>query len=143
MRFDKGWGSWATEYRPIYDPYEANVGWMVKLDKGDFIGRDAAQAAKAAGPARKLVTFAMDAGTGDDAADCIGNEPVWHDGAVVGWITSGGYAHHSKMSMALGYVPTEFATSDGPWEIEVVGVMRTATRLDEPPFDPTGSRMRS
>lgn len=143
MRFDKGWGSWATEYRPIYDPYEANMGWMVKLDKGDFIGRDAARAAKAGGPERKLVTFAMDAGTGDDAADCIGNEPVWHDGAVVGWITSGGYAHHSKMSMALGYVPTEFAASDGPWEIEVVGVMRTATRLDEPPFDPTGSRMRS
>ncbi len=143
MRFDKGWGSWATEYRPIYDPFEANMGWMVKLDKGDFIGRDAAAAAKAAGAKRKLVTFSMDAGSGDDAADCIGNEPIWHDGAVVGWITSGGFAHHSGLSMALGYVPTEVATSDGPWEIEVVGVRRSATRLDEPPFDPSGSRMRS
>ncbi|MGB3736125.1 MAG: FAD-dependent oxidoreductase [Ilumatobacter sp.] len=147
MRFDKGWGSWATEYRPIYDPYEANMGWMVKLDKGEFIGRDAAAALKAAGPKRKLVTFSMDAGTGEDAADCIGNEPVWHHGpdgrTVVGWVTSGGYAHHSDMSMAVGYVPTEFAASEGPWEIEVVGVMRTATRLDEPPFDPTGARMRS
>ncbi len=147
MRFDKGWGSWVTEYRPIYDPYEANMGWMVKLDKGEFIGRDAAAALKAAGPKRKLVTFSMDAGTGEDAADCIGNEPVWHHGpdgrTVVGWVTSGGYAHHSDMSMAVGYVPTEFAASEGPWEIEVVGVMRTATRLDEPPFDPTGARMRS
>jgi dimethylglycine dehydrogenase len=146
MRFDKAWGSWASEYRPIYDPFEANMGWMVKLDhpgKGDFIGRSAAIAAKAAGPPRKLVTFSMDAGTGDDAADCIGNEPVWHRGEVVGWVTSGGYAHHSELSMALGYVPTEFAESDGPWEIEVVGVMRSATRLDEASFDPSGSRMRA
>ncbi len=150
LRLDKAWGSWGTEYRPIYDPYEANMGWMVKLGdpaKGDFIGRDAAAAAKAAGPQRKLVTFAMDAGTGDDAADCIGNEPIWHHGpdgpAVIGWITSGGYAHHSKMSVAMGYVPTELAASEGPWEIEVVGVMRSARLLTEAPFDPAGSRMRS
>jgi dimethylglycine dehydrogenase len=127
------------------------MGWMVRLDdpaKGDFIGRDAATTAKAAGPARRLVTFAMETGTGDDAADCIGNEPIWlgdpdDGGEVVGWVTSGGYAHHSQRSIALGYVPTEHAASDGPWEIEVVGVRRPATRLNEPPFDPTGTRMRS
>jgi len=150
MRLDKGWGSWGTEYRPIYNPFEANMGWMVRLGdqaKGDFIGRDAAAAAKEAGPQRKLVLFEMDAGTGDEAADCIGNEPIWHDGpngnTVVGWVTSGGYAHHSEKSIAMGYVPAEHAASDGPWEIEVVGVMRTATRLAEAPFDPSGSRMRS
>ena len=150
MRLDKGWGSWGTEYRPIYNPYEANMGWMVRLGdpaKGDFVGRDAAAAAKAAGPQRKLVLFEMDAGTGDEAADCIGNEPIWHDGpdgnTVVGWVTSGGYAHHSEKSIAMGYVPVEHAGSDGPWEIEVVGVMRSATRLTEAPFDPSGSRMRS
>ncbi len=147
LRLDKGWGSWGTEYRPIYDPYEANMGWMVRLGK-DFVGREAAAAAKAAGPARKLVTFEMDAGMGDDAADCIGNEPIWHRGndgewSVVGWITSGGYAHHSQLSVALGYVPTEFATSAGPWEIEVVGVRRPARLLTEAPFDPAGTRMRS
>ncbi|WP_395159759.1 FAD-dependent oxidoreductase [Ilumatobacter sp.] len=150
MRLDKGWGSWGTEYRPIYNPFEANMGWMVRLGdqaKGDFIGRDAAAAAKEAGPQRKLVLFEMDAGTSDEAADCIGNEPIWHDGpdgnTVVGWVTSGGYAHHSEKSIAMGYVPAEHAASDGPWEIEVVGVMRTATRLAEAPFDPSGSRMRS
>ena len=150
MRLDKGWGSWGTEYRPIYDPYEANMGWMVRLSdeaKGDFVGRDAAEAAKQAGPKRKLVLFEMDAGTGDEAADCIGNEPIWHNGpdgnTVVGWVTSGGYAHHSEKSIAMGYVPAVHATSDGPWEIEVVGVMRSATRLTEAPFDPSGARMRS
>jgi dimethylglycine dehydrogenase len=150
MRLDKGWGSWGTEYRPIYDPYEANMGWMVRLGdeaKGDFVGRDAAEAAKQTGPKRKLVLFEMDAGTGDEAADCIGNEPIWHNGpdgnTVVGWVTSGGYAHHSEKSIAMGYVPAVHAASDGPWEIEVVGVMRSATRLTEAPFDPSGARMRS
>ena len=165
LRLDKAWGSWGTEYRPIYDPYEANMGWMVKLGeaKGDFIGRDAAAAAKQAGPARRLVSFelAVDAGgradeagagagtagDGDEPADCIGNEPIWHHGpdgnVVVGWVTSGGYAHHSEMSVAMGYVPAEIAASEGPWQIEVVGVMRPARMLTEAPFDPTGSRLRS
>lgn len=150
MRLDKGWGSWGTEYRPIYDPYEANMGWMVRLgdeSKSDFVGRNAAEAAKQAGPKRKLVLFEMDAGTGDEAADCIGNEPIWYNGpdgnAVVGWVTSGGYAHHSEKSIAMGYVPAVHATSDGPWEIEVLGVMRSAARLTEAPFDPSGARMRS
>ncbi len=145
LRLDKTWGSWGTEYRPIYDPYEANIGWMVKLDKRDFIGRDAAAAAKEIGPARKLVAFeiAGAADTDSEPADCIGNEPIWHDGAVVGWVTSGGFAHHSRASIALGYVPTEHAASDGTWEIEVVGVMRSARLLTEAPFDPTGARMRA
>jgi dimethylglycine dehydrogenase len=148
LRLDKAWGSWGTEYRPIYDPFEANMGWMVKLDasvKRDFIGRDAAAAAKQAGPARKLVTFEISvaANGSDEPADCIGNEPIWHDGAVIGWVTSGGYAHHSQKSVAMGYVPAVHATSNGPWEIEVVGVMRSARLLTEAPFDPTGERMRS
>ncbi len=142
MRFDKGWGGWATEYRPIYDPFEAGMGWMVKLDK-EFIGRDAAAAVADAGPARKLVLFSVDPGVGDDAADPIGDEPIWHDGKVIGWVTSGAYAHHSQLSMAMGYVPIEIADKTEGFEIEIVGQRKAATRLTEPPFDPTGQRMRS
>ncbi|MGB0801111.1 MAG: aminomethyltransferase family protein, partial [Ilumatobacteraceae bacterium] len=142
LRLDKGWGAWATEYRPIYDPYEANMGWSVRLDKS-FIGRDAADAASKEAPKRRLVLMSVDAGEGPEAADCIGNEPIWHDGEVVGWVTSGGFAHHSGLSMALGYVPGEHAESDGPWEIEILGRRREARRLAEPPFDPAGSRMRA
>lgn len=150
MRLDKGWGAWATEYRPIYDPFEAGLGWTIRLDK-DFIGRDAAAAAKAAGQDRRLVMFSMDAGSGPDASDCIGNEPIWHgaggDAAVVGWVTSGGFAHHSGLSVALGYVPSSLVDDDGstsgPWEIEVVGRRRPAVRLTEAPFDPAGARLRS
>ena len=71
-----------------------------------------------------------------------GDEPIWHDGEVVGWATSGGYAHHSQASCALGYLPASIAASDTGFQIEVVGTRREATRLDEPLFDPTGSRMR-
>ncbi|MBT8240521.1 MAG: FAD-dependent oxidoreductase, partial [Acidimicrobiia bacterium] len=142
MRLEKGWGSWATEYRPIYNPYEANMGWMVKLDK-DFIGRDAATEIHAQGPTRKLVLFSVDVGTGNSVADCIGDEPIWHDGAVVGWITSGGYAHHTELSLALGYVPIGIADAQSGFEIEVVGQRRPAQLLTDVPFDPSGSRMRA
>ena len=72
----------------------------------------------------------------------MGDEPIWHEGEVVGWATSGGYAHHSRASCALGYVPSSIAGSDSGFQIEVVGTRREAIRLDEPLFDPTGSRMR-
>ena len=45
----------------------------------------------------------------DEPADVIGDEPIWHDGSVVGWVTSGAYAHYSQRSLALGYVPSELA----------------------------------
>jgi dimethylglycine dehydrogenase len=102
LRLEKSFGTWAREYRPIYGPYEAGLDRFVDLRKNDFIGRDAAAKEKQSGGTRKLVTLAVDA----TDADTIGDEPVWHDGKVVGWITSGGYAHYSKTSIAMGYVPT-------------------------------------
>ena len=63
---------------------------------------------------------------------------------VIGWVTSGGYAHHVKLSMAQGYVPAALAgeTGDGFFEIEILGHRRPARILAEPPFDPAGARMR-
>ena len=101
LRLEKSFGTWAREYRPIYGPYEAGLDRFIDLRKNDFIGRDAAAKEKQNGPARRLVTLVVDA----TDADTIGDEPVWHDGKVVGWITSGGYAHYSGKSVALGYVP--------------------------------------
>jgi dimethylglycine dehydrogenase len=142
MRFDKGFGAWASEYRPIYTPWEARMNRFVKLDKGDFVGREAAAASLDAGPERRLCLLSIDV----DDADALGDEPIWHDGKVVGWVTSGGYAHWSEASCALGYLPADLAGTDSPstgFEVEVLGVRRAATRLDEPLFDPSGSRMRS
>jgi len=140
LRLEKSFGSWAREYRPIYGPYEAGLDRFVALSKNDFIGRDAAARVHDEGPARRLVSFRVDA----DDADAIGDEPIWHDGQVVGWITSGGYAHWSKTSVALGYVPAALAdiAVENAFEIEIIGERRSATLLREPLFDPTGQRMR-
>jgi dimethylglycine dehydrogenase len=84
-----------------------------------------------------LVSFLVDAAE----ADCIGDEPVWHDGKVVGWITSGGFCHHIGRSLALGYIPAEL-TSAERFELEILGERRRATLTPRPVFDPAGKRMR-
>jgi dimethylglycine dehydrogenase len=80
----------------------------------------------------------------DSPADVIGDEPIWHSDNVVGWITSGGYAHYSGTSLAWGYIPTDLAqpaTTD--FEIEIIGNRRPARLQLEPVLDPAGTRMRA
>ena len=138
---EKNFGTWAREFRPIYGPFEADLGRFVDLSKNDFIGRDGAALEKRNGPKRRRVSFVVDA----DNADAIGDEAVWKDGEVVGWITSGGYCHHAGRSLAIGYVPAEKlnGTSTGKWEIEILGERRAATLQREPLFDPRSERMRA
>ncbi len=139
LRLEKSFGSWAREFRPLYTPFEAGLDRFVKLDKpGGFIGQDALVAAAAAGPDLRLLTFTVDA----IDHDVIGDEPIWHNGEVVGWVTSGGYAHHSEESVALGYVPANLESSTGSFEIEIVGDRRSATRVDGCLWDPKSARMR-
>ena len=141
LSLEKGFGAWATEYRPIYGPYEAGMGRFVKLEKGDFIGRDAAVKERDEGSERQLVLLDIDVAD----ADVINDEPVWHGGKVVGWVTSGGYAHYLGKSLALGYVPSGLAAdrAEGAFEVEILGDRRSASLLTEPPFDPQALRMRS
>jgi dimethylglycine dehydrogenase len=96
----------------------------------------------AAGPKRSLVYLAIDPDP-DEPADVIGDEPIWHDGHVVGWVTSGGYAHHTATSLGFGYVPAALATADAEFEVEIIGHRRPARLLTEPVLDPTGERMRA
>jgi dimethylglycine dehydrogenase len=64
---------------------------------------------------------------------------------VVGWVTSGGYAHYVQKSMAQGYVPAALAEDEsaGLFEIEILGHRRPARINVEPPFDPSGEKMRT
>ena len=72
-----------------------------------------------------------------------GYEPIRHEGKLVGYVTSGAYGHHVGASLALGYVDTALARTIHPLTVSVVGVQRPARILSEPPFDPTGARLRS
>jgi dimethylglycine dehydrogenase len=138
MRIEKSFGTWAREYRPIYGPYEAGLGRFVDLKKDAFVGRAAALEEKASGGSLRLTTFALD--TVD--ADASGDEPIWHDGRVVGWVTSGAYGYSVQRSLALGYIPATLAGAQEGFEIELIGERRKATRLSAPAFDPDGGRMR-
>ena len=142
MRLEKSFGTWFREYRPIYTPLEAAMDRSLKFDH-DFIGRAAVEKEIAdGGPKRKLVVFKVDVDP-EAPADVIGDEPVWHDGQVVGWITSGGYAHYSQASLAMGYIPSELVDKKSGFEIEIIGKRRPAVILHEPILDPSGSRMRA
>ncbi|MXW60341.1 MAG: FAD-dependent oxidoreductase [Acidimicrobiaceae bacterium] len=153
LRLEKGFGSWAREYRPIYDPFEAALGRFVRLEK-DFIGRDAlAEKYASSGPGQKLAqklarklalcSWTVDSEPGRAGADVIGDEPIAYEGDVVGWVTSGGYAHHSETSVALGYVPAELSGAVGTFEIEILGRQREAKLIDGCLWDQQGERMRS
>ena len=74
--------------------------------------------------------------------DVIGDEPIWHNGEVVGWITSGGYGHYVQKSIAMGYLPKENAAQDDGFEIEIIGKRYKAIPQREPLFDPLAERMR-
>ncbi len=139
LRIEKAFGTWAREYRPIYGPEEAGMRRFTRLDnKGEFVGSAAAKAERQSGGERRLVLFEVDARDGD----AFGDEPIWHDGKVVGWVTSGGYGHTVGKSLALGYVPKGLAAASSGFEIEIIGERRGAKILKEPPYDPSGSRMR-
>ncbi|PBC00251.1 FAD-dependent oxidoreductase [Mesorhizobium sp. WSM3862] len=186
MRLEKNFPTWFRELRPIYGPFEGSMDRFIKLEKNDFIGREAAAREQAQGPKLRRVSFIVDAAD----ADVMGDEPIWAkvskdygtvekphgygaprfdetgkevrgseaaEGAsavrgivdgewrVVGWVTSGGYAHYVQKSMAQGYVPAALAEDEsaGLFEIEILGHRRPARINVEPPFDPSGEKMRT
>ncbi|SLN17893.1 4-methylaminobutanoate oxidase (formaldehyde-forming) [Pseudoruegeria aquimaris] len=139
LRLEKNFGGWAREYRPIYSPWEAELGRFVALAKeADFIGKEAAKALKEDGGKMRLRSFVVEA----TDADVIGDEPIYHGGKVVGWVTSGGYAHPSKASVAMGYVPREIAEESEGWAVEILGDVRPARLQRHPLFDANGAAMR-
>ncbi|SIQ33199.1 dimethylglycine dehydrogenase [Rhizobium sp. RU20A] len=140
LRLEKSFGSWSREYRPLYGPLEAGLGRFVALSKpADFIGKAAAATEKAEGGTLRLRTFIIEA----TDADVIGDEPIYFNGEVRGWVTSGGYAHAAGLSVAMGYVPKEIADEADGWSVELLGAVLGARLQPQPLFDANGSRMRS
>ena len=139
LRLEKNYGSWAREYRPIYGPLEAGLERFVAYGKeADFIGKAAAIAERQSGGKLRLRAFVVDT----EDADMIGDEAIWFDGAVRGWVTSGGYAHHSGASVAMGYVPKEIADEPDGFEVELLGKRYKARLQASPLFDANFERMR-
>jgi dimethylglycine dehydrogenase len=140
LRLEKSFGSWLREFKPDYMPVETGLDRFVQYDKTtDFIGKQAALAEKKRGPSRKLCTFIVDA----DDADVWADEPIWVNDKVVGFVTSGGYAHYAQKSVAYGFLPVELIREGAEVKIEILGDRRLATQYTEPLFDPKAERMRA
>jgi dimethylglycine dehydrogenase len=140
LRVEKGYGSWSREYSPEYWPQEVGLERLIKLDKPEFLGRDAYLAIADRPPREKLVVVQIE--TSD--ADANGGEPVFlTDGTPVGRVSSGAYGHSVGASIALCFVKTEHAVAGTELEIAVLGQPHTALILDKPPFDASGSRLRN
>ena len=139
LRLEKNWGVWGLDYRPDFNAVEAGLEGFIAHDKSaDFIGRAAFCAQQRAGVARKLVALVVDT----DDIDAAHDEAIFHNGECVGYVTSGGYAHYCRQSVALGYVPTELATHGREFEVEMLGELHPATLTAQPLYDPAGDKMR-
>jgi glycine cleavage system aminomethyltransferase T/glycine/D-amino acid oxidase-like deaminating enzyme len=145
MRMEKGYRHWGHDIASEDTPFNAGLGFAVKLDKlGGFIGREALLEQKAKGPiARRLVQFRL---TDPDAPLLYHEEPVWGDGRLVGSITSGGYGHRIGASLGMGYVSHEGGvTADflavTRFEIEVAGKRYAATAQLSSHYDPKNTRV--
>ena len=139
LRLDKFFGSWQREFSPDYTAAETGLDRFISFKKeADFMGRAAAEAERDRPPARQLCAFAVDA----TDADVVGYEPIWLDGSVKGFCTSGGYSHTADRSIAFAFVPRLDLKDDLVCHIEVLGERRRAVRLTEVLFDADGARMR-
>jgi glycine cleavage system aminomethyltransferase T/glycine/D-amino acid oxidase-like deaminating enzyme len=122
LRLEMGYRVWSTDLTPETNPYEAGLGFCVKLDKpGGFIGAEALREAKAAGLSRKLVCIVLD----DPRAVVLGAEPVRVEGEVMGRVTSGGFGYTAEASIAYAYLPVSSAAVDTRVEINLFGAWET------------------
>ena len=138
LRLEKGWGAWTLDFRPDFTAAESGLDVFIHWDK-DFVGKQAALAESGTGPNRKLVTMFVNA----DDIDVCNDEAIMKDGEAIGYVSSGGYAHHVGKSVALGYVPTELAKAGTQVEVEIMGESYPAEILGKPLYDAAGGRMRS
>jgi 4-methylaminobutanoate oxidase (formaldehyde-forming) len=139
LRLEKGYRYWGGEISPDYTPFEAGLGFVVKLEKGDFIGRDALLAQKAAGLERKLCCLSLS----DSQVIALGKEPIRNSsGKIISWVASGGYGYSVQKSIAYAYLPLEYAAPGTPLEIEWFGEKVGAVVEKEPLWDAKGERIR-
>jgi dimethylglycine dehydrogenase len=137
MRLEKGWGVWTLEYRPDFDAVASGMDAFINWKK-DFVGKEATIAIREAGPTQKLVTITIDV----DGIDVSNDEAILKDGEAVGFVSSGGFAHRSGKSMAMGYVSTKCAQAGTVLQVEILGEIYDAEVLGVPIYDPDGANMR-
>jgi len=146
LRLEKGYRAWARELTPDDTPFQAGLGWAVRLDKpGGFIGHRALVEAKGKPLSRRLVSVVLE----DREPLLWGSETLLRDGRPVGDLSSAGYGHTVGASVGLGYVKrADGAAIDAAWlgggsfEVDLAGTRLKARLALRCPYDPTGERIK-
>lgn len=140
LRLEKGYRAWGTDMSTEHDPFEAGVGFAVKLDKeGGFVGSDALQGRTVETSKKRLRCLTVD----DGRSVVLGKEPVFHASSdkAVGYVTSAAYGYTIRKPIAYAWLPGSLVEEDSV-EIEYFGQRIKATITPEPLFDPKMERLR-
>jgi 4-methylaminobutanoate oxidase (formaldehyde-forming) len=130
---------WGSDIGPETTPYQAGLGFCVRLDKpGGFVGRDALLAERERGVSRRLRAITLD----DPRQIALGNEPVRVGEEIVGSVTSGGYGYTVARSIAYAYLPVPAVRVGSAVSVEIFGARVPGTVVSDPLFDPKGVRVR-
>jgi len=135
MRLEKNWGAWTLDFRPDFTAKESGLDFFIDWNK-DFIGKESA---KKDNSKLKLTPLIIET----DDIDVTNNEAVVKDGTSIGYITSGGFAHHIKKSVAYSYLDEEILKTNEKFQVEINGNFYDSTIIKEPLYDPRGTKMRS
>ena len=138
LRLEKGYRLWGNDIHTEYNPYEAGIGFAVRMRKGNFIGRDALREARERGLNRKLCCMTLD----DPARVVMGKEPILDGDRALGYVTSANYGHSIGRGIVYGYLPVEYAEVGTAVDVLYFGERLQATVAREPLYDPNGDKMR-
>jgi glycine cleavage system aminomethyltransferase T/glycine/D-amino acid oxidase-like deaminating enzyme len=137
LRLEKGYRAWGSDITPEENPFEAGLGFAVRMDTPGFLGNEALERAQGS-VAKRLSCLTL----GDERAMCLGNEPVFHGGEVVSRVTSGGIGYSVGASIAYAYLPVALTEPATELEVEVFGDRVPTVVAIEPLWDPKGERIR-
>jgi 4-methylaminobutanoate oxidase (formaldehyde-forming) len=142
LRLEKGYRAWGSDIGPDHTPIEAGLGWAVRRDGLDFMGRAAIEAQRKQGVRKMLATFTV-----DPEVNLLGRETIYRNGERCGWLSSGGFGHSVGKSIGMGYIRNpDGVTRDhvlsGTYELEVATERMPAEVTLEPLHDPGNARIR-
>ena len=137
LRLEKGYRVWGSDVTTTDSPLEAGLGFAVKMNKGEFIGRDALE--RAGEPARRLACLVLD----EPRSVVLGSEPVRFEGRALGRVTSGGYGYSVRSSIAYAYLPAALVVPGTRVSVGVFGRDVGAEVRAEPLFDPGNEKVRA
>jgi glycine cleavage system aminomethyltransferase T/glycine/D-amino acid oxidase-like deaminating enzyme len=140
LRLEKGYRVWSTDVTPETNPYEAGLGFCVKLDKpGGFEGAEAVRLVKEQGVSRRLRCLTLD----DPEVVALGSEPVRVDGQVRGRVTSGGFGYTVGQSIAYAYLPVDMSPIGTPVSVNVFGEWVPGVVAAQPLLDPKNTKVHA